>query len=1058
MDRPDEPARDPASLDDRVVAVFAAVVDLPPADRPRALTELCGDDDALRTAVDALLAEHDAPPPILSRLVDEAARRRDPTQAPGTMVGPFRILERIGQGGMGIVYRALQDRPRRTVALKVLSAGRGDGEQVSRFEREIEVLGRLQHPGICQILGAGTADLGPGLDRTQWFAMELVDGPPLVQFANDNHLDVDARCLLLANVADAIQHAHERGVVHRDLKPSNVLVARDDQGAPIAKVLDFGIAHAVADDDAAAMRTRTGMLLGTIDYMSPEQLNGGPQRPDARSDVYSLGVVLYALLAGRLPHDLAGRTLTEVCRIVADRPAPPLSRSDRRLAGDLETIVQKAMAKDAADRFASAADFAADLRRHVRREPVLARRPTAIYQLKKFAQRNRGTVTAVGATMALLAIGLVWVSVLAARNDALATSEQGARKSAEAAGRQLRASLYRSQMRLGTEAMFAAGGVARARQIAAEWIPKAGDEDLRGFEWRLLWASCHDEAAVWPSLPAPARMRWLDGDRWFVWHQVEARCIDATSGRVLREYVSSVKPVAPSTISADGRWFAHVTAHGEVTVREFASGTTRTKFTSPTAIENMVLSNDGAVCAVFAPPAGIAIHDCATGAELAHLGAAMGPMTFSDDGSRFAMVHATTGTHYVAVFRTDDWKQSPRELTCGEAGVIDLAFDRAGARIASSSYDGRLRVHALERGALLLDASHPDSLRGVALSPDGTRVAAGCRDYAIYVHDLDGGAVRALRGHEGIPSTVAWSHDGKQLVSAGDDETLRVWDLSAPQVRRERRWPTAYAIEHAQLAWSADGCELALRAAPQFAARWNVDADRVEDGFATAAGRTAIATDREGKSIRFGDEAPLPSPQPFRFLIASRDGRSAVAAAGRDGPLLRWQEGDATPHERASAGDVRGIDWLDDGRLVLVDGTDSIRVLDGRDLGELAVQPVQQCTLALAVPPTGDTIAVGCVDQTVRLWSPSRGFGAVLRGHTGHVQALAFSPDGRRLASGSRDRGVRIWDMVAAAEVAVLPLGGQPVAIAWSPDGSRLGVLQQDGLAVVFDARRGIGR
>ncbi|MEQ1633921.1 MAG: hypothetical protein ABL997_16180, partial [Planctomycetota bacterium] len=298
------------------------------------------------------------------------------------------------------------------------------------------------------------------------------------------------------------------------------------------------------------------------------------------------------------------------------------------------------------------------------------------------------------------------------------------------------------------------------------------------------------------------------------------------------------------------------------------------------------------------------------------------------------------------------------------------------------------------------------------------------------------------------------------LVSAGDDETLRVWDLTAAPVRRERRWPTMHTIEHAQLAWSADGCELALRAAPQFAARWNVDADRTVEGFAASAGDITIATDRVGTAIQFGfgSAPPVASPQPFRFLAASRDGQSAVAAVGRDGPLLLWQRGTATPREHPSAGDVRGIDWLEDGRIVLVDGTDSIRVLAGRDLEELAVQQVPQCTLALAVPPTGDTIAVGCVDQTVRLWSPSRGMGAVLRGHTGHVQALAYSPDGTRLASGSRDRGVRIWDVAAAAEVAVLALAGQPVAIAWSPDGSRIGVLQHDGLAVVFDAGRGMGR
>jgi serine/threonine protein kinase len=449
----------------RVSELFDAVVQLPPAERTAYLDVHC-EDPAIRSEVHALLSHADAPiAAVDTRAVNAALHTSltDTHDPDPQQIGPYRILRRLGQGGMGVVYLAEQEHPRREVALKLIRPGLAAPDVLKRFEHETQVLARLRHPGIAQLLEAGWAELEGR--RTPYFAMEYAPGLPLTEYAHQHGLDIRQRVELIIRVCEAVQHAHQRGVIHRDLKPANILVtdelteARTATGSrvtpsavsggssssyawragPAPKVLDFGVARVTdADVKLTTIQTDLGQLIGTLTYMSPEQIDGDPLAIDTRSDVYTLGVILYELLAGSLPHSGVTVSLPERIRVLREAEPPRLSTLNRRLRGDLETIVHKALEKAPGRRYASAADLAADLQRFLRNEPIFARRPTLRYQVAKFAQRNRALVT--GAALVLLALvggalGTTWQAVRATRaqKHAAAAAVEAQRQQAIAA-------------------------------------------------------------------------------------------------------------------------------------------------------------------------------------------------------------------------------------------------------------------------------------------------------------------------------------------------------------------------------------------------------------------------------------------------------------------------------------------------------------------------------------------------------------------------------------------------------------------------------------------------
>jgi len=315
-------------------------------------------------------------------------------------IGRYRIIHILGEGGMGTVYEAEQDQPRRSVALKVIKGSLAGPALLQRFEAESQALGRLHHPGIAQIYEAGSAQTPFGLQP--FFAMELIHGQPLTQYANKQKLNIRQRLSLMIQVCDAVQHAHQRGIIHRDLKPGNILV--DETGQP--KILDFGLARVTDCDAEATRQTDVGQFLGTLAYMSPEQVLADPLALDTRSDVYALGVILYELLTDRLPYQLS-RQLPQAIRVIQEIDPNPLSSVNRVYRGDIETIVAKALEKDKNRRYASAADLAGDIRRYLDDRPITAKPASASYQLKKFAKRHKALVAGVAAVCLALVLGVI---------------------------------------------------------------------------------------------------------------------------------------------------------------------------------------------------------------------------------------------------------------------------------------------------------------------------------------------------------------------------------------------------------------------------------------------------------------------------------------------------------------------------------------------------------------------------------------------------------------------------------------------------------------------------
>lgn len=323
----------------------------------------------------------------------------------------YEVLEEIFRGGQGIVYKAYQRATNRTVALKVLLEGAlATSRQRRRFDREIELVANLNHPDIVVV-----HDSGVTADGRHYFSMEYVEGRPLTEYADAHELGTRDRLRLMIEICQAVQHAHQKGVIHRDLKPANILVTEDGQ----PKILDFGVARLTDSDiQATTIRTDVGQLVGTVPYMSPEQVAGDPSQIDVRSDVYALGVIAYELLAGRLPHDFENKMVYEAARMIREDDPTPLSAVNRVFRGDVQTIITKALEKETARRYESAAALAADIQRYLDDEPIIAHRPSAVYQMRKFARRNRPLVYGLVGVFVALVLGLVaatWFALAATR-------------------------------------------------------------------------------------------------------------------------------------------------------------------------------------------------------------------------------------------------------------------------------------------------------------------------------------------------------------------------------------------------------------------------------------------------------------------------------------------------------------------------------------------------------------------------------------------------------------------------------------------------------------------
>jgi serine/threonine protein kinase/Tfp pilus assembly protein PilF len=438
-------------------AIFIDAVENVPPERWREyLDEACGADETLRDKVQRLLDAHGAIGSFMDKPAAAPVATIDQpiTEKPGTQIGPYKLLQQLGEGGMGVVYMAEQKEPvKRRVALKIIKPGMDTRQVIARFEAERQALAMMDHPNIAKVLDAGQTDSG-----RPYFVMELVKGVPVTQYCDEQHLTPKERLELFVPICQAVQHAHQKGIIHRDIKPGNILIALFD-GQPAPKVIDFGVAKATSQAlTERTMFTQLGQVVGTMEYMSPEQAQVNQLDVDTRSDIYSLGVLLYELLTGDTPFDrqrLRSAAFDEMLRIIREeeppKPSTKLSSSEALpsvaanrhidpqklntlVRGELDWIVMKALEKDRARRYETASRFAEDVRHYLNNEPVVACPPSAGYRFRKFAWRNKAafSTAAVVAVALLLGIaGTTWQAIQsAAQRDRAVAAEQDARKEA----------------------------------------------------------------------------------------------------------------------------------------------------------------------------------------------------------------------------------------------------------------------------------------------------------------------------------------------------------------------------------------------------------------------------------------------------------------------------------------------------------------------------------------------------------------------------------------------------------------------------------------------------
>jgi WD40 repeat protein/serine/threonine protein kinase len=765
----------------RVRELFDEIIQAAPEDRSALLTARCNSDGALRKRVEALIATAESDDPFLSQPTRSDAFMATVAAAPlserpGTRIGPYKLLQQIGEGGFGVVFMAEQDQPvRRRVALKVIKLGMDTRQVVARFEQERQALALMDHPNIAKVLDAGATESG-----RPYFVMEYVKGDPITEFADAHKLSVPDRLQLFAQVCAAVQHAHTKGVVHRDLKPRNVLVCMSD-GRPFAKVIDFGIAKATgARLTEKTLFTEHRQLIGTPEYMSPEQAEGSPDI-DTRTDVYSLGVLLYELLTGATPFDaerLRSAAYAEMQRIIKeeDPPAPSLrlSRDLRALAaaatargaepgrlgtlirGELDWIVMKALDKDRARRYESPSQLAGDVQRHLSGEPVTAAPPSTMYRVRKFARKHRGRVVAAGTVAAVLVLGTASTSVgfaLEARQRQAA--EQAAETAVAARDAEARARAEaESQRRAAEQNAYVANLLAAASDpYSARQRLDACPEQLRGWEWNYLNAKSD------------------------------------TSDLVIREATPPSYGSPQSWFSPDGARIITTGTWGstgvlrDAAVKVWDAATGECVLTVPGESFRAAYSPDGARIAVCAG-AGVNIIDATTGRMLRQipLKATHGAW-FSPDGARLL-----TKTNSGAL----------RQIWTTDSGELVATLPVPGARsyggfIVWSPDNQRILAEGDQHAAAVLDATsgvviatfigHADDVLTARFSPDGSQVVTGSADRTARIWNASTGELLAvLGGHQDNVVSAIFSPKGDRVLTVSYQGDGRIWDAAAGQL------------------------------------------------------------------------------------------------------------------------------------------------------------------------------------------------------------------------------------------------------------------------------------
>jgi WD40 repeat protein/Tfp pilus assembly protein PilF len=1014
-------------------------------------------------------------------------------------IGHHELIEEIGRGGMGVVYRARQSGLNRHVALKMVLAGDFAGaRELQRFRREAEAAARLQHPHIVQIFEVGEHEGRP------YFSMELMTAGRLDEILVHATLPPRHAAVLLSRLAGAVHYAHQRGVVHRDLKPGNVLLAPGDResGVPLGaadedlayyepKIADFGLAKQFCEENG--QHTRSGAVVGTPSYMSPEQARGQPGTVGPASDVYALGAILYESPTGRPP--FLGNSPLETLRQVLHEEPPSLARWQPKLPRDLVTICLKCLDKDAARRYGSAAELADDLGRFLRGEPIHARAVGPAERAVKWSRRHPAVAALAVTLAAVTLLGFVTVFVFwrhAESGRTAAEDERGKAVRARVAAEDARTAAERA--RLAAERLLY---IHRVGQAHAEWqafrVGRAEElldqcpAALRDWEWSYLKTLCHSD------------LRTLRG---------------------LTDHVSSVaySPDGKLVAAGSGQWASG--RSGEVILWDAATG----------EIRATLRGQDGQITSVAFSPDSQRIAACSqqwdnpnpptlkvwsiAGDELLTLSCNAWDAAFSPDGRLLA---ACSGDGVVRLWNVGDgtlWRQMDGHSKSTRKMAFQVAFSPDGKLLASAGSDGSCRVYDCQTGEEELAITGYGDLRRVAFSPDGRYLAFSSLGDALMIRDLTQPDAQPVvsRQYNGRINAFAYSPEGRRIAVAGMDGSVRILSLANLRTSAgEQKTLHVHTGHVLGLAFSPDGRVLAtggidrtvkLSDAQTDAAPDNVrvsgtgffhrlaftpDGDRLllPSGYNTGSpgsgaralagwdfktsaamkyiqGHTGwltdvavspdgklFATSSEDQTARLWDAATGAELRKLRGHAAavtsvaiSPDSRHA-ATAGADGTVRIWDAASgATIRElRGHDGGVTVVRYCPGGHWLASAGADGTVRLWIVESG-VPREPLRghEATINfLAFRHDGKLLASAGADGTARVWDVATGEVLhVLRGHQAAVNNVCFSATGRRLATSSNDWTVKLWDAESGEEVLTLRMDDRPRGLAFSPDGRRL--------------------